>query len=765
MKKYFLLFAVVLAFALGGCADLAAKLCTVTFNANGVGENPKPLIVESGAKLSAEQLPALPETDGKIFGGWFKDAACTNQWKNDSDAVTKNITLYAKWTVKAVPLTPLTPAIKTFTVKFDIQGIGAAPAVLRVREGAKLSDEQLPALPETNGKIFGGWFKEAACTNQWKKDSDTVTQNISLYAKWSEKPIPGTPLTPAIKKYTVKFDTQGIASNPSDIIIEEGKLIPASQFPTVSAPKKRFDGWYKEPACTNKWDLTVDTVTQNITLYAKWTTLYTVNFNARKIYTQSIAPVTVAEGDRIPAGSLLPPSHRTWDFGGWYRDKTCTQEWTAADTVTADMTLYAKWMPKSIEAQDLWKSKISNGTDNYFRIPALAETRDGTLIAVTDLRYGHTADIGRFGPNGEWGQPSHIHRVDLVLKRSSDHGLTWDDSALKITNAPDKPVKYGYGDAAIVADRDSDDVLILCAHGNTRYGHYKAGEQDTRLKVVRLRSHDGGKNFTEPEEITDSIYNLSDNWGTLFFGSGKIMQSRLIKNSGYHRLYAVILVKNTNTALAGNFVLYSDDFGDTWRVLGSSSSSPVGDGNEAKAEELPDGRVLLSSRTENGRLFNIFTYTNEASAAGSWETQKKANLGQERGTNGEILIVPARNTATQQTEYLALQSIPLSSKAHPKSGEPHIRTDVGIYWRPITSGITLDAFVNKDSWKKHQRFSGESGYSTMVMQQDFRLGFLFEKHDGITGASDMNDVYDIRYENLSLSGITDGQYEAAFLRE
>lgn len=679
MKKYFLLFAVVLAFALGGCADLAAKLCTVTFDTNGVGENPKPLIVESGAKLSAEQLPALPETDGKVFGGWFKDAACINQWKKDSDTVTKNITLYAKWTVKAVPLTPLTPAIKVFTVTFDTQGIGAAPAALRVREGAKLSDEQLPALSKTDGKTFGGWFKESACINQWKKDSDTVVQNI--------------------------------------------------------------------------------------TLYAKWTTLYTVNFNARKIYTQSIESVLVADGDRIPAGSLPSPSHLTWDFGGWYRDKTCTQAWTAADTVTADMTLYAKWRPKSIGAHDLWKSKDSNGRDNYFRIPALAETRDGTLIAVTDLRYGHTADIGRFGPNGEWGKSSHIHRVDLVLKRSSDHGLHWDDSALKITNAPDKPVQYGYGDAAIVADRDSDDVLILCAHGDTRYGHYEKETQATRLKVVRLRSHDGGKNFTEPQEITDSIYNLNANWGTLFFGSGKIMQSRSVKNGGYYRLYAVILVTNMNKKSAGNFVLYSDDFGETWHVLGSPASSPVGDGNEAKAEELPDGRVLLSSRTENGRLFNIFTYTNEASAAGSWETQKKANLGQERGTNGEILIVPARNTATQRTEYLALQSIPLSSKPHPKSREPHIRTDVGIYWRPITSGITLDAFVNTGSWKKHQRFSGESGYSTMAMQQDFRLGFLFEKHDGITGASDMNDVYDIRYESLTLSGITGGQYEAAFLSE
>ena len=53
----------------------------------------------------------------------------------------------------------------------------------------------------------------------------------------------------------------------------------------------------------------------------------------------------------------------------------------------------------------------------------------------------------------------------------------------------------------------------------------------------------------------------------------------------------------------------------------------------------------------------------------------------------------------------------------------------------------------------------------MVMQQDCRLGFLFEKYDGDTKASDMNDVYDIRYETLTLRTITGGLYEAAFLNE
>ena len=53
----------------------------------------------------------------------------------------------------------------------------------------------------------------------------------------------------------------------------------------------------------------------------------------------------------------------------------------------------------------------------------------------------------------------------------------------------------------------------------------------------------------------------------------------------------------------------------------------------------------------------------------------------------------------------------------------------------------------------------------MVMQQDHRIGFLYEKYDYATNLGDMNDVYDIRYESLPISTITNGEYETAFLTE
>ncbi len=193
--------------------------------------------------------------------------------------------------------------------------------------------------------------------------------------------------------------------------------------------------------------------------------------------------------------------------------------------------------------------------------------------------------------------------------------------------------------------------------------------------------------------------------------------------------------------------------------------SPIPAGDEAKVEELPGGRVLLSSRTLNGRLFNIFTYSDEGTASGHWESVQVASLGTERGTNGEICIIKARKTDTKAPVYLALQSIPLSSKSHPKSGEPNIRMNVGIYWRVIEENISLSALADSTKWEKYQIFTGESGYSTMVMQQDHRIGVLYETYDYVTNLGDMNDIYDIRYESLPISTITGGEYEAAFLTE
>ena len=99
----------------------------------------------------------------------------------------------------------------------------------------------------------------------------------------------------------------------------------------------------------------------------------------------------------------------------------------------------------------------SNQTDSIpYRIPAVAELQDGSLYALTDYRHCKT-DIG-FG------------RVDIRGKRLK--GRKWGKEFVLIegTGVPGA-VDCGYGDPAIVADRESREILVVLVCGNTVYFH------------------------------------------------------------------------------------------------------------------------------------------------------------------------------------------------------------------------------------------------------------------------------------------------------
>ncbi|MBR7093485.1 MAG: exo-alpha-sialidase, partial [Prevotella sp.] len=166
-----------------------------------------------------------------------------------------------------------------------------------------------------------------------------------------------------------------------------------------------------------------------------------------------------------------------------------------------------------------------------YRIPALAVCRDGSLIAVSDYRYCGN-DIG-YGA------------VDLHQRISHDGGKTWGLETLLARGTAEgnsNTFGYAYGDATIVADRQSDKVLMLCVSGKMVYFNSR---RDNPNRVARFRSHDGGRTWQPAEEITDQIYGLFDQRKEgpvqgLFFGSGKICQSRKVKVGRYYRLYAAV---------------------------------------------------------------------------------------------------------------------------------------------------------------------------------------------------------------------------------
>ena len=219
-----------------------------------------------------------------------------------------------------------------------------------------------------------------------------------------------------------------------------------------------------------------------------------------------------------------------------------------------------------------------------YRIPAIAMMHNGDILALTDYRLCGN-DIG-YG------------RVDIHGRISRNGGRTWGKEFVLVEGSGmSGATDCGFGDAAMVADRESGDVLVMMVCGETVYLHETTTRQNPN-RIAVLRSSDNGKTWSAWEEITESVYTLFDDSvhgcvQSCFVGSGKIFQSRQIKVGSHYRIYAALAARPN-----GNRVIYSDDFGHTWHALGGPDALPVPNGDEPKCEELRTD--VLSSVQEHG---------------------------------------------------------------------------------------------------------------------------------------------------------------------
>lgn len=413
---------------------------------------------------------------------------------------------------------------------------------------------------------------------------------------------------------------------------------------------------------------------------------------------------------------------------------------------------------KAPESQDLFNTSKGDGVVPPYRIPGIAQASNGRLIA-TAARLVCGTDPG-------YGQ------VDVVCRTSDDNGATWSEiKEVAVgngkTSATENYFETAFGDPAVVADRTSQEVLVLAVGGCTLYTSSNTTRSNPNL-IALIRSHDNGNTWETPVNVTEDIYSLFDNGNAIeaaFVGGGRVFQSRIVKKGDYYRLYAALCARPN-----GNRVIYSDDFGATWHALGGATALPAPDGNEPKCDELPDGRVVLTSRASGGRIFNIFTYTNTLEGEGSWGTSAKctfAGSGLTPGnnsTNGEMLVLPVKRNDDNKDMYLVLQSIPTGSS----------RTNVGIYYKELTDLSDLNTVENfSKDWNGFCQVSNTaSAYSSMEWQADNKIGFFWEetltgfgqRQNPVTtsfptGSGTHNfDGFDNLYAPYSLEYITQGAY-------
>lgn len=299
------------------------KNYTVTFDSDGgTGTASQTLI--SGEKIA---VPSVPTKDGYTFLGWYSGDFL---WDFETDTVNADITLKAKW--KAI-----------YTVSFDADG-GSNVKSQAVNDGGKIT---LPTAPTKDKYVFDGWYLGDA---KWDFESGTVTENITLKAKW-------------LPIFTVKFDSDGGGNVPNQSVVSGNLATPPAQ---ISKTDYVFDGWYLGD---DKWDFASDKVSANITLTAKWKKIHKVSFNTDG--GSQIPLVTVIDGGLIEKPS--DPTKELYLFGAWYYG---SEPWDFEnDTVTSDITLSATWNANYYT--------VSFDTKGAGEIPDIMVVKGGKITAPT----------------------------------------------------------------------------------------------------------------------------------------------------------------------------------------------------------------------------------------------------------------------------------------------------------------------------------------------------------------------------------------------
>ena len=229
-----------------------------------------------------------------------------------------------------------------------------------------------PDAPTTTpGYTFGGWNKVDGTA--WNYASDKVTDNITLYAKWTAN------------TYTITFDTAG-GSEIAPITQDYGTAITAPADPTREG--YTFIGWDREIPETMP--------AENMTVTAQWEiNRYTITFDA--VGGSEIAPITQDYGAAIVAPA--DPTREGYTFIGWDRE--------IPETMPAEsITVTAQWEINryTITFDTAGGSEIAPITQDYgTNIAAPADpTREGYTFIGWDREIPTTMPAENITLKAKW---------------------------------------------------------------------------------------------------------------------------------------------------------------------------------------------------------------------------------------------------------------------------------------------------------------------------------------------------------------------------
>jgi sialidase-1 len=233
------------------------------------------------------------------------------------------------------------------------------------------------------------------------------------------------------------------------------------------------------------------------------------------------------------------------------------------------MIAFAGAENENVKQFPLWESG-KNGYHTY-RIPALAVTPKGTLLAFCEGRKNSSRDSGN---------------IDLLVRRSTDNGLTWSEQQAVWDDSENT-----CGNPSPVVDAETGTVWLLCTWNRGDDSEHKIIEgrsKDTR-RVYVMSSTDNGLTWSQPKDITADVKKPDWTW----YATGPASGIQIRRGEHKNRLMVACDHIEATTKKRYSHIVYSDDHGKTWKLGGRTPNHQV---NECDVVELADGRLVLNMR-------------------------------------------------------------------------------------------------------------------------------------------------------------------------
>ena len=358
--------------------------------------------------------------------------------------------------------------------------------------------------------------------------------------------------------------------------------------------------------------------------------------------------------------------------------------------------------------------------DGYtiFHVPAMVISQRGVLLSFVEGRTGNGGDDAE---------------IDLLMRRSTDGGKTWEPSRILVPRERGKPTS----NLTPIADKDG--TVHLLYHVGYATAYY-------------IKSLDDGKTWSQPVDITYVFdqFKSEYNWKVLAPGPGHAIQLHQPKHRG--RLVVPVWLCEPNPKIPGGnhrpscvATIYSDDSGKTWKrgAIAAHTTPEFKHPNESMAIELADGRVMLNMRNESVQNRRMVSFSDDGASNWSkpvfhddlFEPVCMASMVRVSGNDK-----PGRNR---------ILFVNPDSRNNQKVIRPGQQT-----YRPRENLTARLSYDEGKTWpvQKVLHATG-SGYSDLAIGNDGTLYCLYQIRDG----NDNDWKYRIVIRRFNLAWLTDGK--------